>query len=492
MHPKTIRQIILPEDFFLPFGGSLNPENRWVKMAALIPWWELEDQYSQYFKTTKRGEKAFSVRVALGALIIQTRLNLTDRETVEQIMENPYLQYFLGFERYEDRKPPFCATMLVFFRKRLSNDVLNTVNELIAKDAATEKVKKKRDDDDSNPPSGGKGVKKNEVNPNQGQLILDATCAPGDIRFPTDVRLLNEGREKLEAMIDVLHAPDAGQKKKPRTYRNEARANYLGLEKQRKKHKKTIRKVVRKQLGYVGRNLKIIDAYLVIEGRHDLLSQTQRAHLATIRKLYEQQRSMYQTKTHSIPDRIVSITQPHLRPIVRGKAGADVEFGCKVLTSVVNGYSFIDHMSFDSFNEGNYLQQAVENYLRRFGHYPEAVMADTIFRNRANFAWLKERGIRMSGPKLGRPSKVLEKAQKLQEKIDTGIRNAVEGTYGNAKRKLGLDCIKAKCKETAESVIALQFLVLNLERRLRVLLCPIRNYIYWMLRVRRLTAFETF
>lgn len=486
MHPKTTRQIMLPEDFYLPFGGTLNPENRWVKMAAIIPWWDLEDRYAKHFKTSRRGEKAFTVRVALGALIIQTRLNLTDRETVDQIMENPYLQYFLGFERYEDRKPPFHATMLVFFRKRLSNDVLLSVNELIAKEAASEKPKKNKDDDEPKPPSPSGGPKKDEVNPNQGQLILDATCAPGDIRFPTDVRLLNEAREKLEVIIDVLHAPDAGQKKKPRTYRNEARANYLSLEKQRKKHKKAIRKVVRKQLGYVGRDLKIIDAYFAVVGRAERLSQIQSEHLETIRKVYEQQRMMYKTKTHSVPDRIVSITQPHMRPIVRGKAGADVEFGCKVMTSVVNGYSFIEHMSFDSFNEGSYLQLAVENYYSRFGYYPEAVMADTIFRNRANFAWLKERGIRMSGPKLGRPSKVLEKAHKFQEKIDTGIRNAVEGTYGNAKRKLGLDCIKAKRKDTAETVIALQFLVLNLERRLRVLLCQIANTILWLLRSRDL------
>lgn len=471
MYPKTARQILMPEEFFLPFGGKLNSENRWVKLAALIPWWELEERYAKHFKSPRRGEQAFTVRVALGTLIIQTRMNLSDRETVNQIIENPYLQYFLGFDRYEDRKTPFDPSMLVHFRKRLSDDVLMEVNDLIAKDAASTKAKKDKDDDDTPTSSGGSVSEKMDKDENQGQLILDATCAPGDIRFPTDVRLLNEAREKLEQMIDILHSPDAGVKTKPRTYRKKARSNYLSLEKQRKKHKKTIRKVLRKQLAYVGRNLKIIDRYLEAEvNRTGLLSKTQREHLETIRALYDQQQTMYQTKTHSVQNRIVSITQPHLRPIVRGKAGADVEFGCKVMTSVVNGYSFIEHMSFDSFNEGNYLKLAVENYKKRFGCYPESVMADTIFRTRENRAWLKENGIRMSGPKLGRPSKTLEKAQKEQEKKDTGIRNAVEGTYGNAKRKFGLDCIKAKLKETAESSIVLQFLVLNLERRLRVLL----------------------
>ena len=478
MYPKTTCQILMPDDFFLPFGGKLNSENRWVKLAAIIPWWELEERYAKHFKSPRRGEEAFTVRVALGTLIIQTRMNLSDRETVNQIIENPYLQYFLGFERFEDRKAPFDPSMLVHFRKRLSDEVLMEVNELIAKDAASPKSKKDKDDDDTPTPSGGSGSKKTDKDENQGQLILDATCAPGDIRYPTDVRLLNEAREKLEHMIDALHAPDSGTKIKPRTYRNKARANYLSLEKQRKKHKKAIRKVLRKQLAYVGRNLKTVDRYLEEENRIHLLSKTQKEHLETIRTLYDQQKNMYQTKTHSVQNRIISITQPHLRPIVRGKAGADVEFGCKVLTSVVNGYSFIEYMSFDSFNEGSYLQLAVENYRERFGYYPEAVMADTIFRNRENRAWLKEKGIRMSGPKLGRPSKTLGKAQKEQEKKDTGIRNAVEGTYGNAKRKLGLDCIKAKLKETAESSIVLQFLVLNLERRLRVLLS---HFFKWLL-----------
>jgi len=116
---------------------------------------------------------------------------------------------------------------------------------------------------------------------------------------------------------------------------------------------------------------------------------------------------MYETRTHSVENRIVSISQTYIRPIVRGKAGLDVEFGCKVMTSIVNGYTFIEKLDFDSYNEGIMLQEAVEQYFRRFGCYPEAVLADSIFRNRENLAWLKLRSIRMRGSKLGRKPKVV-------------------------------------------------------------------------------------
>jgi transposase, IS5 family len=203
----------MPDDFFLPFGGKLNKNNRWVKLAAIIPWWEFEDRYAACFKSFGKGEKAYTVRVALGSLLIQTKLGMPDREIVNQIMENPYLQYFLGYERYDDSKPPFDASLLVHFRKRLSKDILIVVNELIAKQATAEAMPKKKDkDDDSGKVSGddgsnscGSGNKEASAeNDNCGFLLLDATCAPSDIRYPTDLRLLNEAREKLERRLRIL------------------------------------------------------------------------------------------------------------------------------------------------------------------------------------------------------------------------------------------------------------------------------------------------
>src|SRR5699024_10928623 len=102
MYKMTDNQLLMPDDFFLPFGGKLNKENRWVKLAALIPWWQFEEDYAETMIPSSRGQRAFSVRIALGALYIQARKNLTDRETVEEITENPYLQYFLGLPEFQE------------------------------------------------------------------------------------------------------------------------------------------------------------------------------------------------------------------------------------------------------------------------------------------------------------------------------------------------------------------------------------------------------
>ena len=470
MYRDRTSQIRIPDDFFLPFGGKLNKENRWVKLEALIPWWELEERYARNFRRSNKGEPALSIRVALGSLIIQAKQNLTDRETVNQIMENPYLQYFIGYERYEDRKPPFDPSLMVHFRKRIGPDLLSEVNELIALAGLAEEQKSEDDDEPKGDSGGRDDVQGNPNPPNKGVMLIDATCAPSDIRYPTDLGLLNTAREKLEDIIDVLHEPDIGRLRKPRTYRNKARKIYLSIEKQRRKNQRAVRKAIGKQLGYVKRNLSIIDSYLQEPDRMLLLTKYQKEHLQAIRELYAQQLYMYKHKLRRVDQRIVSISQPHLRPIVRGKAGTNVEFGNKILTSVVNGYSFVEKMSFSNYNEGTFLQEVVENFRRRFGHYPEAVMADTIFRNRENLQWLKQRGIRISGPALGRPPKVRNEEQKAQTRLDAGMRNGVESSYGVAKRRYGLSCIRAKLPGTTESTIMLQFLVMNLDRRLRILL----------------------
>ena len=90
-----------PENFELPFEGKLSPDNRWVLMANLIPWSEFEEEYAQNF-SEEMGAPAKTFRMALGALIIKEKLGISDRETVEQIRENPYLQYFLGLSSYSN------------------------------------------------------------------------------------------------------------------------------------------------------------------------------------------------------------------------------------------------------------------------------------------------------------------------------------------------------------------------------------------------------
>lgn len=179
---------------------------------------------------------------------------------------------------------------------------------------------------------------------------------------------------------------------------------------------------------------------------------------------------MHKHQSRRIDDRIVSISQPHVRPIKRGKAGADTEFGAKVNISLVDGVSFVDRISWDNFNEGVDLIGQIEAYRNRFGRYPKSVHADKIYRNREDRRYCKKHKIRLSGPRLGRPPKVTEanahqlKADKQQARQDEIERNAVEGKFGQGKRRYSLNRIMTKLPHTSETAIMLSVLVMNLNR----------------------------
>lgn len=459
-------------DFILPFSGKLDASNRWVKMADIIPWDDIEEKYSKGFSYT--GKPAKPVRMALGSLIIKERCGYSDEETVRQIMENPYLQYFIGLPEFTTDQP-FDPSLMVLFRKRLNSKVLAEINELICGTAKMADQEADDDVDDDNDAPGNSNVSEDCADTdgadqgNQGILILDATCAPADIKFPTDLGLLNEGREKLEEMIDALHEARDGQGVKPRTYRKKARKDYLKVAKQKQPSVKKIRVAIRKQLGYVARDLKHVHEMIAEQGP-GALTNKQIAELPVIQDVYEQQNTMFKKKVHRIAERIVSISQPYVRPIVRGKAKAATEFGAKVAISLVDGYAFIEELDWNNFNEGGTLKESAFRYKQRSGRFPEAILADMLYRTRENLRFCKENGIRLTGPKLGRPTKIPDKAHKRQEYEDARQRNAVEGKFGEGKRSYGLDRIMAKLKITSESVISMQFIVMNLERKLRLLI----------------------
>ena len=439
-------------DFKQPVGMNLKESNRWVKKAQTIPWLEIEKRYAALF-TNRKGNVAKPLRLALGACIIQAEYGYSDEETALQIQENPYLQYFCGYPGYDDERLPFDPSLMVYFRKRLTPEILGEINEMIVRDAKERQSKetKSRDDDDdadNHPETGG----------NSGTMIVDATCAPSNIRYPQDVSLLNEARENAEKLLDVLH--DRNDGKKPRTYRRRAQKDYLKYTRCRKHTAKTTRKAIGKQLSYLRRDLDAIDSKLSL-GK--ILNARQTERLDTIRTIYEQQKYMYDHHTHSGPDRIVSVSQPFVRPIVRGKAGKPVEFGTKLDISVVDGWTRLEFCSFDAYNEAGNLQEIVERFREREGHYPSRILADKIYRNRENLNYCKAYGIRLSGPALGRPKKgeIRDKAQDYRDECE---RVEVERRFSLAKRKCGMGMVTAKLRETAAHVIAISVLVLNLRK----------------------------
>lgn len=184
--------------------------------------------------------------------------------------------------------------------------------------------------------------------------------------------------------------------------------------------------------------------------------------LEVIPLVYAQQKQMYDSHTHTCKNRIVSLEQPHVRSIQRGKRPNPTEFGQKLHLSVVDGFTFLEQTCWSNFNEGCDLTAVVEDYRRKFDCYPEAVLADKIYQTRANRAFCKERGIRLTDPALGRPKTgETDRKQKRQMYKDACDRNAVEGRNGNAKRRFGLDLIAAKLDETAKTEAALILLAMN-------------------------------
>ena len=317
-------------------------------------------------------------------MFIKERLGTTDRETVEQIRENPYLQYFLGLAEYSN-EVPFHHSMMTHFRKRFSKEILAEINDMIVENAVNQ----------DSEITGASCDDEDKVS-NNGKLIVDATCTPADITYPTDLNLLNEAREKTEEIIDTMHAPLIGEQRKPRTYRQRARKDYLAVVKQKKPGHKKIRKAIGKQLRYLKRNLQNIEK-MTQEGLLRYLSRREYRNLLVIQELYRQQLWMHENHSNSIADRIVSISQPHVRPMVRGKVKNPVEFGAKISVSLVDGFSFVDRISWDAYNESADLIAQIERYYRRFGYYPESVHVDRIYRTRENRRYCKGKGIRLSG-----------------------------------------------------------------------------------------------
>lgn len=457
MYKKQAKQISLQENPLSFTGARLNPGNRWVQLANIIPWNRVEEKYHETFTNPSTGNPAKSCRMAIGSLIIKERMRLSDDETVAMIAEHPYLQYFIGLPSFVD-KAPFDGSAMTLFRKRITPEMMAEINQMI--------IHPEKNDDDHTGFGTGNSITETEKEPeNKGTLILDATCAPADIHFPTDVSLLNESREKLEEMIDTLH--DSKDGIKPRTYRENARKQYLRFARNRKPRYKMIRKAIRQQMGYVKRDLEIVR--ILLESSKHPLSSKQQQYLETIRELYRQQGTMFREKSHRIENRIVSIHQPWVRPIVRGKATADVEFGAKIAISMVDGYSSIERLDWDAYNESVDLIKTIERHKTRTGQYPERILADKIYRTRKNLQFCETHHIRFNGPKLGRPpqNKALYNEQKRLEKQESGERNAVEGRFGEGKRFYSLGRVMTRLKNTSEVSIHMTFLVMNLEKRLR-------------------------
>jgi len=486
--PSSARSLSL---FKTPFEQSLSAKNRWVRMADLVPWDKLAGVFLASMSQGE-GRPSVDLRIVLGVLLVKHIEDLSDERTIEYIQENIYAQYFVGLSSFQT-EPVFVPHLLVTIRKRLGKKGAAEMNDLLLKEARRIKAIKhrQRSSDKTPPPPPSEGVEdkapqspgiedsKEEVPKvecsdtprNRGTLVVDATVAPSHIAYPTDTRLLSECRQISEGLIDELYQAHPSQwPVKPRTYRREAKRRSVNFSKKRRKGKKEVRKAIKEQLGYLRRNIKTLNKMLDKMERAGLAcpwSHQLRRRFWIIQEIYRQQLEMFQDGRRRVDDRLVSIAQPHIRPIKRGKGGGkDTEFGPKINAGITEGFIRADQIDFNAFNEANLLCKQIESYRTLFGYYPGTVLADKIYWTRENRKWLKDRAINIGGVPMGRKAGQT-KYEKERDRKKNNQRSEIEGKFGEAKNRYGLDRLYTRLPQTSQAEISLIFLAVNLVKLVR-------------------------
>lgn len=423
------------------YSLQLNPTNRWILLGSHLPWDNLVQIYKNKF-SENHGSPAINPRVMIGCLIIKHVLNLSDEETLQTVSENPYMQFFLDLN-YFHPDILFSPTVFVETRKRLGVEVFNQFSDELIKICFPEKIHNEK------------------IVGNHGELKIDATVADQNIRYPNDLGLVNEAREITEEIIDELFKLLSDKLPvKPRTYRKVAYKKYMAEAKKRQKNKATLRIAIRYMLNCLDRNILSINKMLDMLEQNPL-NYRQLRQLWIVQTLNLQQRQMFNEKSNRCDDRIVSISQPHVRPIVRGKQGKNVEFGSKLGLSLANEFIKVDTLSWNAYNESSDLKRQAESYKVLYGYYPEIILADKIYTTNENRTWCKNNGIRLSASQKGKPKK-LSAYQKAKSKKEYSRRNQIEGKIGQVKQGYNLNNIKAKLKNSSETWIGIIIFVANL------------------------------
>jgi hypothetical protein len=401
----------------------------------------MEEVYRGYF-SDRMGRPAKDSRLICGLLVIKHMERYSDERVAAEYLENPYVQAFCGEETFVT-EGGIDPSLLSKIRKRLGKKFFRRLEKDVL-----EVLKRRR-----------------IIRP--GDHLLDATVVPANMEYPTDAKLLNRARLWVVKVIQTIRKR-CGVKEKIRTYCRKAQSAYLGFQKKRKRTKAMVRLMRGKLLRYLRRNIGQLEELL---GRHARgLKAWERVFIrrrfAVAKSIYDQQRELWRTKARTVKDRIVSLHLPHIRPIVRGKDGRDVEFGPKVLLSWTDGFGFLDTLKFEAHNEGALWGKSLELHKERFGEYPAVSTGDGIFGTRANRSMLKAKGVRGGVKALGRAANTTENRAWLRTK--RRLRGSrMEGIIGHGKSHFGLDRIRYTVRDGEEMWIRLGLLAMNLATALK-------------------------
>lgn len=473
-------------DLFRSSFDDLDKTNRWVVLGDTLPWSELEKIYNSKLSNKVKGAGNKPARMVIGAMIVKHKLALSDEETIQIIRENPYMQYLCGLAELTD-KPIFDPSLFVTIRKRITDKEINEMTRRLLEEAKKRKAKaeEKCDEDGHDETPGNEAGKHDEEDGfakehvdskgrlHKGVLKMDATCAETEVRYPVDVDIIHDGCKVVDRYIGRLCK--ALHISKPHTYYKDARRVYLELVKLKKKGGRLVRQTKSAMLNFLAKDLRsIVGLFVDYKGSKDFLTACEQRILNATFDMYHQQLEMLTNNVHTCANRIVSVFQPFIRPIVRGKAKAKTEFGAKIGVSLYEGYTFVDHHSWDAYNESTDMALHINLFEKRFGFLPATILADKIYMNLANRKMLKDMEIRTYSKPLGRPPKKKRHPEFYKNMAKAiGDRNEVECSFGTGKRIYRADNIRAKLPDTAECWTGMCYFVKNVMKFLRELCLPL-------------------
>lgn len=440
--------------------SGLNKSNRWVKLADSLPWNKIEEQHNKRLRKRKCDADDKLASMVVGALIVNHVKSLSDEKTIQTIQENSYMQYLVSISWFTN-KLVFVPELFVLTRKRLEYDFFNMLTLMLA-------------DADGNR-SENEGINKDGI-AHGDTLKIDATCCDAEIRFPTDTGVFEDGSKLANRSLDRFCV--RLKMKKPQTHRVESRKVFLVLSKKKRKGKKLVDKI-----GLI--QLRCLQAYFqtLIElfGRQtgvslSCFSKHDYKCLWAAFKMYEQKKMMMMLgkNVRSCASRIISICQPHLRAIVRDNAKAKAEFVTKIGAGIVNGYTYVNHLSWDTaYNEFADLITQLELCRKCFGMLPKEIQTDKIYLVHANRQYIKDYHVDCYNRPLGKSPKDGGDGRMNDRKKIVGERNEIESIFGTSKRVYRANDIRAKLNDTADAWIGTCFFAKNTIKFPRGFICLI-------------------
>jgi transposase, IS5 family len=362
-----------------PINLGLNPTNRWVQLAHILPWSDLIEAFEKKINVLENS-KEYNSRVVIGTLIIKEKLRISDEEAIQIISENPYMQYFLGLEFYT---PEAMSSLLslIEFSESVDKDVYNELRSYILARAST-KI------------SLEKSNKKSDL---LGNLKIVQTEAEQHIKFPIDLELVNAAREQTEDIIDLLYDIVRDELPvKPRTYRKVTTQRLNAFLKSGDRSISEARKMLRVLLNCLNRNLLYVDNLLDMLPQEFPLKSSYQKQLWVVHTLFAQQKQMYDENVFNCEDQIIDLDKPNLRPVKQELLGKKIEFGSQLRLTLLDGVTVNKSSSTASSNVDNAeLIMQAETYRLLVGVYPQRIEADKSYTSSTSRKWCKKNGIRL-------------------------------------------------------------------------------------------------